>query len=111
MLEAIGQPKWRSATEHRERVFTDILYDWENLIATYVLQSGETVSDALSSARRPLAMDQRTPSATFVQEQQKHYATSGRCGQASGSSRLAYEDQAHTYLPRPRRRTGQRPWM
>ena len=27
MLEAIVQPKWWTATEHRERVFTDILYD------------------------------------------------------------------------------------
>ena len=35
MLAAIVQPKWWEQQGHRERAFTEVLYDWENLIARY----------------------------------------------------------------------------
>ena len=45
MLEAIIQPKWWATQEHRSRVFTDVLDDWETLIGQYSCQSGKTASD------------------------------------------------------------------
>jgi len=43
MLEAIIQPKWWAAEEHRSLVFTDVLYDWEAFISEYSRQSREAV--------------------------------------------------------------------
>ena len=50
MLEAIIQPKWWSSQQHRDRIFTDVLYDWESLIGQYSRQSGEAVSDSIKCA-------------------------------------------------------------
>jgi len=50
MLEAIIQPKWWAAQEHRSRVFTDVLYDWESLIGQYSRQSSDSVSDSVKCA-------------------------------------------------------------
>ena len=50
MLAAIVQPKWWASQGHRGRVFTDVLYDWENLTARYSSQSGEVISDSIKCA-------------------------------------------------------------
>ena len=50
MLGAIIQPKWWSSQQHRDRVFTDVLYDWESLIGQYSRQSGEAVGDSIKCA-------------------------------------------------------------
>ena len=50
MLEAIIQPKWWNAAEHRNRVFSDVLYDWEMLISRYTQGSGEIITDSIRCA-------------------------------------------------------------
>jgi hypothetical protein len=50
MLEAIVQPKWWNSLEHRNRVFSDVLYDWEMLISRYTQTSGEVISDSIRCA-------------------------------------------------------------
>ena len=50
MLAGIVQPKWWSAQGHRGRAFTDLLLDWENMIARYQKSLGEAISDAIRCA-------------------------------------------------------------
>ena len=50
MLEAIVQPKWWNSLEHRNRIFSDVLYDWEMLISRYTQSSGEVISDSIRCA-------------------------------------------------------------
>ena len=50
MLEAIVQPKWWNSLEHRNRIFLDVLCDWEMLIARYTQGSGEVISDSIRCA-------------------------------------------------------------
>ena len=50
MLTGIVQPRWWAQQGHRERAFTDVLLDWENMIARYQKGSGEVISDSLRCA-------------------------------------------------------------
>ena len=50
LLAAIIQPKSLANAEHRHRQFSEILLDWENLIARYELESGERVSNSMKCA-------------------------------------------------------------
>src|SRR5665648_495321 len=36
MLEAIIQPKWWNSLEHKNRIFSDVLYDWETVSYTHL---------------------------------------------------------------------------
>ena len=50
MLATIIQPHWWTKQPHKDRPYTDVLLDWDQLIAQYELASGERITNATRCA-------------------------------------------------------------